>query len=60
MVNAKAMKNSGIEVMDMDPVLCGKISELISGTMDMAGPNSPTRHPHTETMRVMIPSIAFS
>ena len=34
MVNAKAMENSGIQVMHMDPILCGKIPELISSTMD--------------------------
>ena len=57
MINAKAMENSGIQVMHMDPILCGKVPELISGTMNMAWPNSSACHPHTETMRVMIPSV---
>ena len=55
----QTVQKGGVEVVDMDLVLRGEVTELVGGTVNEAGTYSPSRQPHGEAMRVVVPASSL-
>ena len=54
-VDAEEVQHRGVEVMDMDDVFYGVVSEVVGGAVSDAALNPAARKPGAETLRVMVP-----
>ena len=55
----QTVQKGGVEVVDMDLVLRGEVTELVGGTVNEARSYSPSRQPHGEAMRVVVPASSL-
>ena len=53
-IEAEALQNSSLEIMDMNLVLDHLKPEIVRGSVCQSGLDAPTRQPHRECLRMMI------
>ena len=57
MIHAKLVQHRGPQVVDRGFVFSGMVAQIISGSVQAAPLDSPSGHPQTETIRIMIAAI---
>src|SRR6185295_9336057 len=50
-------QNRGMKIVHVNFVLDGLEAELIGRAVDVAAPNTASRHPHGETVMIMVPPV---
>src|SRR5919201_1276471 len=56
-VNAKALEDGGLKVVDVHGVLDDVVAVIVVLAVTDAGLHSAARHPHTEAARMMVPTV---
>src|SRR5262249_55971891 len=58
MIESHDVKNSGMEVMDMNSVVARIKTDLVGRANDLTAGNAAAGHPHGEAVRVVVPPVA--
>lgn len=58
MVEATAMKDGCVDVVDVYFILDRPQPDLVRGTKGESAANPPASHPHGEAIRIVVPTIA--
>lgn len=58
MIQSQLVQDRRVEIMDVDPVVDGLETEVVRFSVGHAPLDASARHPHRETIMVMVPAVA--